>query len=208
MYGKRLKQLRKQRGLKQVELSRISGVSVTNLTRYENTEYNIVKSNTVEKLAKALGTTSDYLLGITDFENLEVVELNKTDTLPVPVYGTIPAGRPIEALEVDGGYINIDKSNFRGGKQFIGLKVKGNSMYPFYIDGDTVIVEITADAKSGEDVVAYIGYDHEATLKRFHIKDDHVELEPLNREYPVRSYYKTDIPVRILGVVRELRRNI
>lgn len=207
MYGNRLKHLRKQKGIKQKDLSKISGVSVNNLTRYENTEYNVVKSSSVEKLAKALNTTSDYLLGLSDFENLALEE-NKNTSIPVPVYGNIPAGRPIEALEVDNGYINYDKSNFKGGKQFIGLKVKGDSMYPFYMDGDTVIIEITTDAQSGDDVVAYIGYEHFATLKRFHKKEDHIELEPLNREYPVKAYYDSDVPVRILGVVRELRREL
>lgn len=208
MIGKRLREVRKKRDLKQKELSEKSKVSAQNITRYENAETTNVKADTLANLAKALNTSTDYLLGLSDFLEVEPIEFNQEDTVQIPIYGTIPAGRPIEAIEVDEGYLNIAAKKLKGGKTFIGLKVKGDSMYPFYHNGDVVIIEITPEAQSGEDVIAFVGYDHEATLKKFHKKDDHIELEPINREYPIKKYYKNDVPVRILGVVRELRREI
>lgn len=208
MIGKRLRTLRRQKGYTQADLAEKSKVSTQNIGRYENSEKTIVKSSTLENLARALNTSSDYLLGIVDLDNLDAFAINEEDTIRVPIYGTIPAGRPIEAIEVDCGYTNMEATKFRGGKKFIGLKVKGDSMYPYYMEGDTVIIEITPQAESGDDVVVFVGYDHEATLKKFHRKEDHVELEPLNREYPVKKYYANSEPVRILGVVRELRREV
>lgn len=208
MLGARIKHLRKLRGLKQKDLAKITGISNQNISKYEKAESTVVKSNTLEKIANALNTSTDYLLGVKDFDDFDLVEINEEDTVKVPIYGQIPAGRPIEALQVDCGYIEYSASHFKGGKQFIGLKVKGNSMYPFYMEGDTVIIEITPEAQSGDDVVVFIGYDNEATLKKFHQKEDHIELEPINREYSIRKFYKNDQPIRILGVVRELRREV
>lgn len=208
MLGARLRNLRKQKGLKQKDLAEMTHINAQNIARYENAESSTVKTTTLEKLAKALNTTTDFLLGLTDNVGLDLFEINEEDTVKVPIYGQIPAGRPIEALQVDCGYIEYSASHFKGGKQFIGLKVKGNSMYPFYMEGDTVIIEITPEAQSGDDVVVFIGYDNEATLKKFHQKEDHIELEPINREYSIRKFYKNDQPIRILGVVRELRREV
>ena len=45
------------------------------------------------------------------------------------------------------------------GDKFIGLKVKGNSMYPKYIEDDTIIVKLQPDCESGQDAIVYVnGY--------------------------------------------------
>ena len=208
MLGERLKTLRNRKNYTQKTLSELTGISQQAIIRYEKTEENNIKIDNLNKLAEALNTTPDYLLGYSNISINDFYSENEEAKIKVPVYGRIPAGTPIEALQVDFGYIDVEATKFKGGKQFIGLKVKGDSMYPFYMEGDIILIELTPDAQSGDDVVAYIGYDHEATLKRFHRKEDHVELEPINREYPRRSYGRQDPPIRILGVVRELRMEI
>lgn len=196
----RLIQLRKEMGLKQSDLNKISGISKSTISRLESGKAKMNSLDVIAKVATALGTTTDYLLGLTD-------DKESPTMAQIPVYGSVPAGVPIEALQVDEGYVNVDSDMLRGDKRFIGLKVKGNSMYPFYLEGDTIILEITTDFNSGDDVVVFVGDDYEATLKRIHRKEDHIELEPLNREYPTHSYSENSEPVRVLGVVRELRRS-
>ena len=39
----------------------------------------------------------------------------------------------------------------KGGKQYFALKVKGNSMEPKYLDGDTLIILKSDDCESGQD---------------------------------------------------------
>lgn len=202
--GKRLKQARENKKLKQKDLAKIVELSTPVISNYETESIKYPRADLIEKFADALGTSVDYLLDRSDFMEIP----DSTDDIQIPVYGSVPAGTPIEALEVDNGYIGLKKEMFKGGKKFIGLKVKGDSMYPYYMEGDTIIIELTPDFNSGDDVVVFIGYDYEATLKRIHKKEDHIELEPINREYPTRSYGKDDTPVRVLGVVRELRRSI
>lgn len=205
--GKRIKSVRKSRKMTQEELADKCGLNRKGISKYESGAIKTVNSDTLFKLADVLETTSDYLLGLTDIEGPDDL-YGKVDTRPVPVYGSIPAGTPIEALQVDEGYIEVESQMFRGDKKFIALKVKGDSMYPFYLEGDIILIELTTDFKSGDDVAVYVGYDYEATLKRIHKRDNCIELEPLNREYKSRTFSADDEPVRVLGVVRELRRKI
>lgn len=100
-----------------------------------------------------------------------------------------------------------------GGKEYFALLVKGDSMYPDYLEGDVVIVRKAPDCVSGEVCVVYVnGYD--ATLKQVKKNDaDHsITLVPRNPAYPPRTYTVEDMageyPVTIAGVVVELRRKI
>lgn len=212
LYGKRVKELRKNIGLTQEQFGKKIGKSTQAISRIERGNPKPVKSDTLEILAESLNTTTDYLLGLSDLPKFELFEIIEDDdrTIKVPVYGKIPAGEPIEALQVDYGYVPVDKEKFRGGKRIIGLKVVGDSMYPYYMEGDIVLIEINPMPENGDDVVAFIGYDGEATLKRFHWLDNKegLSLEPLNREYPVKKFLKGEQEVRILGKVIEIRREV
>ncbi len=132
--------------------------------------------------------------------NVEKIPLD-TDTITVKVYGSVPAGQPIEAIEDVIGYEEIPAAWTRFGKEFIALVVKGDSMYPKYFEGDTVIIEVTPDCNNGQDAVVYVnGYD--ATLKEVHKNDDgSITLKPYNPEYPPKTYQPGKDGVTILGVV-------
>lgn len=205
--GERLKTARMKKGVKQRELAEQLGVKTSLISKYETGKIRNPKQQTIENIADILGVTIQYLVDSSDF--METPDLyDKDDLVKVPVYGSVIAGKPIEALEVDYGYVGLEPDRFKGEKQFIGLKVKGDSMYPFYLEDDVIIVEITTEFNSGDDVVVFIGRDYEATLKRIHKKEDHIELEPLNKMYPVRKFGKDDAPIRVFGVVREVRRKM
>jgi transcriptional regulator with XRE-family HTH domain len=63
--GKRLRQLRESRGLTQDQLAALVGTERENVSRYE-TGGSTPKIETLGKLANALCTTVDYLLGRTE----------------------------------------------------------------------------------------------------------------------------------------------
>lgn len=127
----------------------------------------------------------------------------------INVYGKVPAGIPIEAIEdiLDTEDISFEKG-YHPQKDYIGLVVDGDSMYPKYLKGDVVIIEVTPQCENGEDCVVYVnGYD--ATLKTVIKNDDGtITLKPINPEYPPKTYGPNDEPITILGVVKELRRTI
>lgn len=130
-----------------------------------------------------------------------------TDYTTINVYGLVPAGIPLEAIE---DIIDTEDISYSDGyspyEEYMGLRVDGDSMYPDYLPGDTIIIEITPDCKSGEDCVVYVnGYD--ATLKTVIKNNDAtITLKPINPEYPPKTYNTTEEEIRILGVVKEIRR--
>ena len=131
-----------------------------------------------------------------------------TSSAIVLVYGTIPAGVPMECIEdiIDTEEISADM--LKGNKEYFGLKIKGDSMEPEYLDGDTIILEKTESCESGDDCVVMVnGYD--GTFKRVFKNENGIILQPLNNKYQPIIYSNEQIenlPVRILGVVEEIRR--
>lgn len=111
----------------------------------------------------------------------------RTSSAVVLVYGTIPAGIPMECIEdiIDTEEISADM--LKGDKQYFGLKIKGNSMYPDYLDGDTIILEKVDDCESGQDCVVMVN-GNDGTFKRVFKNETGIILQPLNSEYQPLIY--------------------
>ena len=85
------------------------------------------------------------------------------------------------------------------------LRVKGDSMKDAGIlDQDYVIVRRQETASDGEIVVALVGDEAEATVKRFFRENDHVRLQPENSA--LEPILTTDVQVlgRVVGVCRRV----
>lgn len=157
----------------------------------------------IQLLANYLGVTTSELLG------------EAPGTAPagirVPVLGTIPAGIPIDAVEDILDWEEIPASWTSGDREYFGLRVKGDSMYPRYLEGDTVILRKQSTCDSGDDCAVLVN-GNDATLKQVILRGDRgLELRPVNTAYPPKSYSPSEIeslPVQIIGVVVELRRKI
>lgn len=67
--GDRLKRQRVRRGYSQTELARLSGVKQSLISRIENGSRDNPSADVLRGLAKALGCTTDYLVGM--YENEE-----------------------------------------------------------------------------------------------------------------------------------------
>jgi repressor LexA len=104
--------------------------------------------------------------------------LNISDTIALPVVGSVAAGTPILAEQNIEEYLPVPVDFVGSGNHFI-LKVKGDSMIEAGIfDGDYLIVRQQHQANNGEIVVAII--EDEATVKRFFKRDPDIELRPEN----------------------------
>ena len=87
------------------------------------------------------------------------------DSCTIPLYGSIAAGTPIEAIRDENGQVDIPPS-FLGTGEYYALHVDGDSMIEAGIhDGDTVIIRKTEQAQDGDIVVALVEGE-EVTLKR------------------------------------------
>ena len=153
---------------------------------------------------------ADYL-GVTTSELLGEIPGSSSSGIRIPVLGTIPAGIPLDAIEDILDWEEIPAAWATGDRQYFGLRVRGDSMYPRYLDGDTVILQKETTCESGDDCAVLVN-GSEATLKQVMIKGDgSLELRPTNPAYPPHTYSPAEIesiPVQIIGVVVELRRKI
>lgn len=156
----------------------------------------------------------DYLdlyekAGYLDLAESEKLKDNeKSKSAIVFIYGNIPAGIPMECIEniLDTEEISVDM--LKGGKQYFGLKVKGNSMEPEYLDGDTLILEKVDNCENGDDCIVMVN-GNDGTFKRVFKNENGIILQPLNPEYSPVVYSNEQIenlPVRIIGIVEEIRR--
>lgn len=199
--GKRLRMLREDLGLKQDSLADLLNVNRASISLYESNKRK-PSQKILMKYAEIFDVSTDYILG--NSRNLKKGE----DYATINVYGSIPAGIPIEAIEDISDTEDISFKDFDKNKTYIGLKVEGDSMYPKYLDGDTIILELTPDCESGTDAAVYVN-GYEAILKKV-IKNDNgtITLMPINTSYSPKTYGKDDEPIKILGIVKEIRRKI
>jgi repressor LexA len=121
----------------------------------------------------------------------------------VAILGRIAAGTPIEALQNKVGEMPVPASMLGRGDHYA-LEVAGDSMINAGIlDGDTVIIQQTDTANTGDIVVALVD-EAEATLKRLRRRGDSIALEAANPAYETRLYGSDRVRVqgKLVGLMR------
>jgi len=121
----------------------------------------------------------------------------------LPIIGQVTAGLPMYAQQEWEGTVVVDAMIFTGENLFC-LRIKGQSMKDAGIfDGDFVVCEPRQYAENGEIVAVLIDGD-EATVKRFFLYPDHIELHPANDAYPIMCYPFSELLVqgKVVGVIR------
>ena len=127
----------------------------------------------------------------------------------IPVLGRVAAGIPIEAIEEVLDWEEIPNTMAQRG-EFFGLRIKGDSMSPHIMNGDTVIVRQQSDAETDDIVIAIVN-GNDGVCKKLKKTSSGVMLISLNPAYEPIVFTDgevDEIPVRIIGKVVELRRKI
>lgn len=167
---------------KKLKLKALSGV-------YQHIEALIKKG-----LIKKTGNSS---------RGFELISSDK-NSIQIPIVGTIAAGQPIEAIEVAGETITLNKSEISKSGNHYALRVIGNSMIDEGIfDGDIVVIRQQAVAENGDTVVAIID-ENSATLKKIYKEKNRFRLQPANQT--MLPFFRTEVEVR--GIVIKIIRNI
>ncbi len=123
-----------------------------------------------------------------------------TESLNLPVVGSVAAGSPILAEENIEEYLPVPVNFVGSGSHFI-LKVKGESMIEAGImDGDYLIVRQQSSASNGEIIVAIV--EDEATVKRFYKKEGYIELRPENSSMQPMVFNDVQIAGKVSGLLR------
>jgi len=128
-----------------------------------------------------------------------------TEGLGIPLIGRVAAGQPILAEAHIQSRHQIDPGLFRPRADYL-LKVRGMSMRDAGIlDGDLLAVHKTAEARSGQIVVARL--HDEVTVKRLRRRGSVVELLPENPDFaPITVDLKREA-LAIEGIAVGLVRN-
>ena len=213
---------RKQLGLNQTELGAKLGVQKNAVSKWETGRVDDIPTGKIKKLAELFDVPVSYLID----NNCDVGDTSAAPAAPelsappasfftrevvrIPVLGRIPAGIPIEAIEDVIDFEEIPAAKTSGGRIYFALQVEGDSMFPRFLPGDIVIVRKTEICESGDVCVVYVN-GSDATLKEVRLDPEKRTLTiiPANTNYLPRTFSAEEIellPVRIGGVVEELRR--
>ncbi|MCX6394586.1 MAG: transcriptional repressor LexA [Actinomycetes bacterium] len=181
---------------------------------------------TVRDIGKAVGLTSSSTVHA-HLANLEKLGLLRRDpTKPramelvdratrgvkgfvsgpgLPVVGHVAAGSPTVAEELIEDHVEVPQQAGGRDGQFV-LRVRGDSMIDAGIlDGDLVVVAEAKEARDGEIVVALVGEDSEATVKRFFKDGKKVRLEAENKAYKPIITDQVQLVGRVVGLMRDVR---
>lgn len=221
----RLKQLMKERNLKQVDILNLSlplcskynvKMNKSDISQYVSGKVEPSQEKLVI-LGMALNVTEAWLMGF-DVPQERKNVLSKTALINtinknapkhgiiINVLGKVAAGIPLEAIEdiVDTEEISEDMAKTG---TFFGLVINGDSMEPKISKGDVVIVRQQEDAETGDIVIATVNGD-DATCKRLKKYKDGIALLSTNPIYEPIYFSNEEIqnkPVKIIGKVVELR---
>lgn len=159
--------------------------------------------------AKRLGVIADYFGVSKEFLLGNEESRNETVGVMIPLLGRVAAGIPITAVENIIGQEEISRNMAITG-EFFALRIKGDSMSPYIMDGDVVVVKQQNDAETGDIVIALIN-GHDGCCKKIRKLKTGIMLLSLNPSYEPMIFNHAEIdstPVYILGKVVEIRRSI
>ncbi len=209
--GNKIRNFREQRSLTQEEIAEYLNTTPQTISRYEIGDRK-TNQDILFKLAEYFKVSINDFFPPLSFDNASIIDIS-SDTIQIPVLGSIKAGTPIEAQEDILEYVDIPKEWAKGGKTYYGLKISGDSMCPKYNENDIVIFEHIEDfvsAQKKDCAVMVNGFD--ATFKNVTITENGITLVPLNinnsDNYQPTFYNEEQIkglPVKIVGIAREKR---
>ena len=198
---KALYNARTSKGMLADTLAKLVGVSKTTIYGYEKGEIEKMPMQTLSKLSNVLGISSAFIAGLDD--NPSLVDYVKGDenrssnTVMVPILGTIACGDPTTAEENIEGYLEEPEDSLPSGTVFY-LVAKGHSMEPTIPNGSNVLIREQPEVEDDEIAAVLVNSDTEATLKRVKHSGNIVMLMPDNKDYDTIIVTK-DSPARILG---------
>ena len=163
---------------------------------------------------KSTATAYDYVNRLKEMGMLQktagkkrAVAVTNTNSVRVPLIGTVTAGTPILAAENYEGYYTLPTAEFRG-DDLVLLNVKGDSMIEAGIfSGDKIVVRKQDTAENGDIVVAMFddGIEEGATVKRFFRRDGKFILHPENSALSDYVLNEVTILGKVIGLLRSFR---
>lgn len=209
--GDYIKKLRTEKGLTQEELGEMLGVKRAAVNKWESGMVQNLKRTTIQKLAIIFNVNpATFIDGSENFESEKEKSSpnsNVTDILPsdniykIPVFSTVSAGFGACACSDIDEFIPVYISNPADVPDTIGIKVRGDSMYPKIEDGDIIIVRKQESVDSGSIAVMLLDGE-EGLVKKVEYGRNWIDLISINPEYKTRRFENEEVlRLRVVGLV-------
>ena len=203
--GEYIKSLRIKYGYSQEQLGKLIGVQRAAVQKWECGKVQNLKRETIKKLSDIFNVPASSFIDEEEIDNL-IPPTVTDDVVSFPVIGNIAAGYDEIAVEDwSGETVDIPVSYLRGRNksEFFVLKVKGDSMYPLYHEGDKVLILKQSTLNRSGDIGAVMYEGECATLKKIeYVKgEDWMRLIPINPNYIPKTIEGVDLEnCRVLGI--------
>jgi SOS-response transcriptional repressor LexA len=209
MIGSRIKEIRKTRNIKQIELADRLNLKASALSQMESGKIK-PSIDTMNKLCNLYGINLHWLItgkGNMVIEGSKVKEIDQLEKvldnhihkvieakmkffddsmITIPISGEISAGMPIESKHDDFGDVKFSRDQIHGkAENYLCLKVNGSSMEPVIKNGDVILIEKSNDWERSNGKICAVRLDGEVTLKKMKLdKNTHqLLLIPLNEGF-------------------------
>ncbi|MBD8492987.1 helix-turn-helix domain-containing protein [Pseudomonas syringae] len=198
-----------EKELSENELGRRSGVPQPTIHRILQGDSKTPRKLTVEKLARSLGVTPEWLLFGSSSGDIVLAPYDGRTTRKYPVISWVAAGAWTESCDIDqlGPDTEMLYSDCNAGECGYWLDVQGDSMTPPQGNGFTpgmrVLVQPEGfDLVSGKFYIALLRSTGETTLKQY-VRDSGISyLRPLNPEFKM---IVIDDDVDIIGRIIDVK---
>lgn len=204
----RIKTIAKSRGIKIKYICSQLGLSETYLANIKNGKDRMTDSR-LKVIANILRTTPEYLNGETDDPApklpFQTFPLSESTVSMIPIVSTVRAGwNGVPEPVYDGMMAVYDQKN---PQEYVWMKVEGDSMEPYLMNGDFVLVHVQPTAENGEIVVAMLDGE-EGTVKKYQRNASGVMLIPFNSKCPTVFVPNERLDAFLIyGVVRQSKRD-
>lgn len=200
--GKKIHELRMQKGMTLEELGNIVGVGKSTVRKWENGIIANMKRDKILKVSVALGVSPAYLMGWQESTDEEIISLNNVHPIELkrfPMLGDIACGVPKytnedrESYVMAGTNINADFCLRASGDSMVGARI---------LDGDIVFIRKQDMVENGEIAAVVVNNDSEVTLKRLYYYPDKglLILKPENPAYEDLIFSGNELnQVHVLG---------
>lgn len=195
--GDRIRLRREELRMSQEELAtRLGYKSRSTIAKIESGENDLTQSKIVA-FAEALNTTARWLLDYDDSDTTLPPGTHRPQFKKVPMLGYAAAGQPLEDLNQDTPYYDIEN---KYDVDFC-ITIRGDSMIDANInDGDIVFIKSMPEVPNGK--IACVEIDNEKVcLKRFYKAGKTVSLASANSKYaPMFFTEDTCESIKVLGL--------
>lgn len=192
---------RKELGLTLEDVGNFVGVSKSTVKKWESGYISNMRRDKIALLAKILKIEPTKLISEKPEQSNLSGAIPSQNIYQIPVFASVSAGLGAYASNDILEYIPMVIDNPYDVDDTIGIRVRGDSMYPKIEDGDIIIVRKQDSVDSGDIAVLMLDGE-EGLVKKVVYGETWIELHSFNPEYKTRRFENEEVlRLRVVGLV-------